>query len=496
MKKNLLLIAAALVAFAACDKENGQNGGGKPAVNPDPTSITSFYVAKADITVDPEGFNMITDGGFENFISDENWKSKSLTYIPEYVSEAETPLTGERSLHADCNIDGWRDFAVQSVCLKKNQSYTLSLWYQGAWKGLNVYMGFRGAAGHDVNTNDAEANDVWKEYSYTYANVDDTKVDAFVGGWCWYDLWVEVDDIKVIPTGSMNDSFMPTGAAVTSRDITNASYNEVLSAEKIVAWLETDGTVSGVLHNAVTSDSEIKNAFFSTTAYDKAKGPEIISVETGSVTASDLIPTAGTTVNGTKYIHCYEYAGMSEPGEEDDPETFVPDWTSTGSKVYASGDGKTWEETSLSWPADSRFIKAAYLQAGDYVYMYGSPAGDSARLTYLARVKASEFGNLPSYEYWAGEEWAPGDESLAAGIMYGPTDCMSVVYNPERYTYMMIYRSATTGCLVYRDAGLPEGEWSGEKILMSDPDSETPLFAPQVLSVSGNDMTFVASVKK
>ncbi|MBQ8839347.1 MAG: DUF4185 domain-containing protein [Bacteroidales bacterium] len=492
MKKYLLMLAACCLAFAACEKENGNGNGNGPEENPEPTQITSFYVGQTGIAVDPDGFNMLTDGGFENFIGDEDWKSKSLSYLPEYVSESEVPLTGERSIYADCNTDGWRDIAVQSVCLKKNKSYTLSLWYQGAWKGLNVYMGFRGAAGHDTNTNNKEGNDSWAEYSYTYENIDDVKADAFIGGWCYWDLWVEVDDMKVIPTGSMNDSFMPTGASITSQTITNVSFNEVKSAEKIVAWKEADGTLSGVLSNAEVGKSQLHNVFFTTKKYDKAAGPEVLTVATESMTASALIPTAGITVNGTKYVNFYEYAGLTSPGEGDDAETFVPDWTASKSVVYSSVDGNTWTETSLTWPADSRFIKAAYLQKGDYVYMFGSPAGDGARLTYLARVKAADFANLSSYEYWAGEEWVSGDETLAAGIMYGPTDCMSVVYNADRYTYMMIYRSSTTGGLVYRDAGLPEGEWSGEKILLTD-SADAALYAPQVLSVSNNDITFVAS---
>ena len=71
---------------------------------------------------------------------------------------------------------------------------------------------------------------------------------------------------------------------------------------------------------------------------------------------------------------------------------------------------------------------------------------------------------------------------------------MSVVYNASRYTYMAIYRSSTTGGLVYRDAGLPEGEWSGEKILLID--GETARFSPSIVSVGNNDITFVTNEVK
>ena len=101
MKKYLFILAAAFTMLAACEKDQNGDGNGSLKENPNPTSISSLYLAKTEIAVDPDGFNMLTDGGFENFIGDENWKSKSLYYMPEYVSEAEIPLTGSRSLHAN-----------------------------------------------------------------------------------------------------------------------------------------------------------------------------------------------------------------------------------------------------------------------------------------------------------------------------------------------------------------------------------------------------------
>lgn len=123
--------------------------------------------------------------------------------------------------------------------------------------------------------------------------------------------------------------------------------------------------------------------------------------------------------------------------------------------------------------------------------MFGSPAGDGNVMAYVARVATSKVADAAEYEYWDGAEWVKGDETAAAGIFYGPVDDMSVVYNPSRYTYMAIYRSATTGGLVYRDAGLPEGEWSGEKILLLD--GENAFNAPSIISVSGDELIFVTN---
>ena len=495
MKKNLLMLAAVLTALVACDKEPNGDGNGTPAENPDPTKISAFYVASTDVVADPDGFNMITDGGFENFIGDENWKSKSLFYLPEHISEAEAAYSGQRSIFANCDGEGWWDACVQTVALKKNKDYTITMSYVAAWEDANVYFGLRGLTPADVNTNKAEnhfegtSNAVWNTYSFTSNSGDNTKTDSFVGGWGWYGFWLECDDVKVVPTGSTNDSFMPKNAAVVTTDIINASYNEVTSAEKVVLWKESDGKLAGMLYNAKVGDNQLHNAYF--TANNDLK---VLSVAAESATNTALIPTAGVTVNGTKYVHFYEYAGESTPGAEDDAETFVPDWTAAGSVVYSSTDGAAWTATSLAWPAESKFIKAAYVQNGNYVYMFGTPAGDNGRETYVARVAVADFGTLSAYEYWAGEEWV-ADETLAVAIMFGPTDCMSVVYDAENYTYKMIYRSATAGQLVYRDAGLPEGEWSGEKLMLADPNADTQLFAPQAYDVTGGKIKFVASKK-
>lgn len=501
---------AALIAamtMISCDKENGKEDNGGIKENPNPTTINNVYVVKTDIAVDPDGFNMLTDGGFERFIGDPDWKSKSLWYLPEFVGEAETAYSGSRTLYMDCNSHDWRDI-VQSICLKKNNSYTLTLNYRGAWKGLNCYMGFRGAAGHDVNTNNADSNDAWTEepYSYTYENVDDVKVDAFFGGWCWDNLWVEVDDIKVIPTGTSNDSFMPKNAAVVKSNITNASFTDIASVENVVAWVEENGTIAAVLNGATLKDGKKGNFFTASNDKDAADGVKIASVEeTDIAEVENLVATAGVSVNGTKYIHYYTNAGLAEATEEN-PE---PTWVAGEVGILSSADGKAWTKTVVTnvQPVEAgeevaavagegaygNFVNVTYMKAGNYVYMYGSAAGDDNVMTYVARVAPDKVASPADYAYWDGAEWVTGDETAAAPVTYGPTGRMSVVYNADSYTYMMIYRSATTGQLVYRDAGTPEGEWSGEKLLIADPDANTALYAPCVLGVENNALTFVAS---
>jgi hypothetical protein len=59
------------------------------------------------------------------------------------------------------------------------------------------------------------------------------------------------------------------------------------------------------------------------------------------------------------------------------------------------------------------------------------------------------------------------------------------VYNPKFDRFMMIYRSAVHGGLVYRDADAIDGFWSGEKIITDD-DVNGSSYAPSILEVEEN----------
>ncbi len=486
MKKYFFLIAAAfaVMAVSSCNgKDDPENKGGKVDIDNPTSSVASLYVINAPVKDDPEGFNMLTDGSFDRFQNDPDWKAKSLWYMNELVEESAEPYDG-RSLHLFYDGEGWYDLAVQTVCIKKNQSYDLTLKYRGAWRGLNAYMGFRAAEVHDVNTNNADRNDAWDEgYSLTFNNIDDTEASAFLGGWWWYGLWVDLDDMKVIPSGSSNDSFIPDNATVAATSIASAAKEAVASAEKIV--VDATATV-GILHNVTVDGTAVENAFIKCGINQAGN---FVVAEVIPTDIKDFIPTAIVKVGETTYVHGYTYGGLSEITEEN-PEQ---DWTASKVAVLSSQDGAAWTE-AVSFAADGKFAKAAYCQKGDYVYMFGSAAGDSNVRTYVARVKPADLASAGAYEYWDGEGYVKGDETLATGVFYGPTDFMSVAYNPEKYAFMAVYRSRTTGQLVYRDAGLAEGEWSGEKLLVADP-SNTELYAPQIYSVSKSALGILASKK-
>lgn len=475
MKKSLLLSASAIIALAmvSCQKDPSDNGGAN--LETVKSSVASLYVVETGIQADPDGFNMITDGGFER----ENWKTNTLFWHPEGIESSEEPCTGNNSIRLYYDGEGWNDLAIQTINVKKNQSYTLSLKYRGAWKGLNCYMGFRATEGHDVNTNDPERNDAWDEgYSYTWENVDDTQANVFFGGWWWFDLWVELDDMRVIPTGSNNDSFMPVNAKLVSNTVPAAVEN-IASAEKIV--LSASGKV-GMLHNAVIDGQTVENAYV-TAGFNKSGSLVIASVVATDI--KDFVPTAIIELNGKTYVH--GYSGYAKGN----PEAEIAD-SITKAVILASADGKTWEE-AVSFGSETKFAKAAFCQKDNYVYVFGSPIAEGAVNTYVARVETSKIADKSAYEYWEGGEYAKIDEELATSVFYGPTDCMSVVYNSANYAFMAIYRSNASNQLVYRDAGLAEGEWSGEKLLIAD--SGAQFYAPQVVVNEASKLIFVASAK-
>lgn len=439
------------------------------------SSVNDVYVINTGIAADPAGFNMITDGGFER----ANWKTNTLWWHPEDIEESSEPCDG-RSIRLFYNGEGWRDLAIQSLNLKKNQSYTLSLNFRGAWKGLNCYMGFRAAEGHDVCQNNPDGNDTWEEgYTYTWDNIDDTKADVFFGGWWWYDLWVELDNVKVIPTGSANDSYIPENASITATSIPSAASSKIESAEKTVVAQDAS---CGMFHNASVDGSEVENVFF-ISGLNKSGNLTLSRVI--STTVSDFVPTGIIAVGGKYYVA--GFSGFTPAASEDE--------TDTCSKVsiLVSEDGQNWSETA-SLPADGGFAKIAFCQKGDYIYLFGSPVASGSVNTFVARVAQSNIGNSAEYEYWDGETYVKNVPSVAASIFYGPTDCMSVVYNSENYAFMAVYRSFATDQLVYRDAGLAEGEWSGEKLLVADPEN-AKLYAPQVVVNSSNKLVMIASAQ-
>jgi hypothetical protein len=150
----------------------------------------------------------------------------------------------------------------------------------------------------------------------------------------------------------------------------------------------------------------------------------------------------------------------------------------------------------VNWGAESNFAQVAFLRDNGYVYMYGSTAGrivEGEQYMKLARVAENEMGNASSWTYWNGSSWV-ADESAAVAIIYvGTLGEISVIKNANG-RYLMMYSTIKRDAIVVRDAASPEGDWSGEKIVLVDDEDEV-LYAPTMLPVSaiGNDIYFLMS---
>ena len=164
--------------------------------------------------------------------------------------------------------------------------------------------------------------------------------------------------------------------------------------------------------------------------------------------------------------------------------------------MSSADGGKSWtREIRGRWSGAGHFVQAAFYLSDRYLYMFGSDAGRSTPKIYVARIKSDgDIATAANWTYWDGTDWVAGDPESAAAITYGNASEMCVAYNATHKRYIMIYRSGTTGGLVYRDAGSPEGDWSGEKLLALDNANQGGWFSPSVYPYSsGDNMYFIVS---
>lgn len=155
--------------------------------------------------------------------------------------------------------------------------------------------------------------------------------------------------------------------------------------------------------------------------------------------------------------------------------------------VWSDDDGKSWTRSGVKWPSYSNFVQVAYVKRGDTLYMYGTPAGRKGNV-YLAKVALGDVLDRAAYVYWNGGGWS-SSEAEAVAVANGTVSEMSVRYNSYYKRYIMMYLSVNQRKVVYRDALSPEGEWSAEKILLTD--GYAPYIHPWFCD--GRDLWFVLS---
>jgi hypothetical protein len=205
----------------------------------------------------------------------------------------------------------------------------------------------------------------------------------------------------------------------------------------------------------------------------------------GSQYEETCIITGGVSVGKRQYVN---YMSIHDWRPTNDYDYWSVNYSEI---VYSDDYGATWIRSGVKWPAESHFTQVAYLKSGGYVYMYGTHSGRYDNV-YLAKVAENQMLDKSAYLYWTGSGWS-ADESLANPVARGTASEMTVAYNSKYKVYMMMYLSITQRAIVYRDSPSPEGDWSGEKIIMYE--DGTAFYAPYIYpwALDGRDLWFVVS---
>lgn len=198
------------------------------------------------------------------------------------------------------------------------------------------------------------------------------------------------------------------------------------------------------------------------------------------------IPTAGVSVGDRIYLNYMSIRDWLPVANDNDV------WAANYSEiVYSDDNGATWTRSGVKWDGESNFVQVAYIREDGMVYMYGTCAGRYGSV-YLAKVPENSVLDKSSYLYWDGSGWS-GEESAAIPVARGTASEMTVAYNSSYGRYMMMYLSVNQRAIVFRDSASPEGEWSGEKIIMYE--DGNALYAPYIHPWfnDGDDLWFVLS---
>ena len=177
------------------------------------------------------------------------------------------------------------------------------------------------------------------------------------------------------------------------------------------------------------------------------------------------IVTSAIRINGVDYAHFMNIQSFGNP------------WIIKYSGLAKStDDGQNWVVLNdLRFPGSSKFSLAGYCHDpnGEYVYMFGTPAGRSGSCC-LARFKKEDIEDFSKYEYLdADKEWRKGNESVASPVFDAPVGEMSVFYFSHFNKYVVLYLDETQG-IVMRHADNPEGPWSDKRLILLTKPNGTP----------------------
>lgn len=464
------------------------------------TTLGKANLMKATLIEDPMGFNLLSDPGFEDYAAEPlNYKSP---WWIEFSQRSADAHTGNHS--AEQNFTNAENLGFQTFAGSPNTDYEISAWFKSnnAAENPDVYLGIRKSIPDRPVLKDENKGggitDSWSQQTTAFNSGDISTLEAFAFVFTkdGYKYWW--DDVCVKRPGDTQKSYKLDN--VTTVGPIFSELDGIASADGLTLWDGGNGnTMLAFGPNAGANDKEPRaNALAISTDGNLSDGitaevvkdgdvPKVIIAAAGG-DEKGCVPTAGVSVGSRQYLH---YMSVKE-------KAFAEDMWSVNksSLAYSDDNGATWTKSDVSWGAGSNFAEVALLRDGGYVYMYGSSAGRTntdEQWVKLARAPENDLLTQSAWKYWNGSGWAE-NESEATAIAYaGTLGELSVIKN-RNGRYMMIYSSIKRNAVVLRDAASPQGEWSGEKIVLTDSD-ESRLFAPAFhpVSASGNDIYFIVS---
>ena len=200
-----------------------------------------------------------------------------------------------------------------------------------------------------------------------------------------------------------------------------------------------------------------------------------------------VIPTAGLVIDDRMYLHYLSvndwdrhWWGYKEP---------IPNGSGL---AYSDDQGQTWTKAeTATWPGDSPFAQAAMVQRGDFVYVFGTPAGRFGA-AQLFRVESDHLLEPEEYQYWTGDGWS-SDASLAAEVVPAPVGELSVRWSSYHQRWLMMYTNEITHASVLRTAEQLTGPWSPEEVVVAA-DKYPTSYGPLMLPIAGPEVYFTMSI--
>ena len=475
----------------------------KVSVNPNPTQIENLGIFKMRLA--ETDFNIMSEPGFEEF-TDEDVHNRTLWKIHE-ATYAIAGHTGQVATRLNNDVPGWwMDVNTQVVALHKNKEYSYRAYAQATTP--HVYNGMRlsgGNSGTEVVGAWWAPNPDWVEQILDFNSGNNFWGVIFAGIWGDAGVYFVTDDFRLYPKGSTEKGTMPAGVT-REGNFTNTTYDELGGLGKAIVFEGPDGkycivmhdvTVAGVHYDnlfTLADDADLKNgASLSQFVKDRGKMNVIWPVKAGE---QSIIPTGGITVGGKIYLL---YNSVQSFNGSDD-------WVTNYTGLLISEDnGRTWTDIFGGALTNERFGNANFARGNDgYIYVLSTNRGRKAKNGfgdpdghhYISRFKEdSDVRNLANWSFWNGETWIVGNPNAVENLTVGSSSESSMFFNPKTGRYMMIYWSNITNSMVYRDAAVPEGDWSGEKILFTFEDYGKNV-APSIMEVDEEGNVWFVATKQ